>query len=40
VDTAADLRTVLTFGPGPYTRALLRDLGLVANGGTSRLPAA
>jgi len=40
VDTAADLRTVLALGPGPHTRALLLDLGLVANGGTSRLPAA
>jgi 2-phospho-L-lactate guanylyltransferase len=40
VDTAADLRTVLALGPGPHTRALLIDLGLVANGGTSRLPAA
>jgi 2-phospho-L-lactate guanylyltransferase len=40
VDTAADLRAVLALGPGTHTRALLRDLGLVANGGTSRLPAA
>jgi len=40
VDTAADLRTVLALGPGPRTRALLRDLGLIADGGSSRLPAA
>ncbi len=39
VDTAADLRTVLTLGPGPHTCALLRDLGL-ADCGSSRLPAA
>ncbi len=29
VDTAADLRTVLTLGAGAHTCALLRDLGLV-----------
>jgi 2-phospho-L-lactate guanylyltransferase len=40
VDTAAELRTVLALGAGPHTRALLRDLGLAGNGGTSRLPAA
>ncbi len=40
VDTAADLRTVLALGPGPYTCALLRDLGLTAQCGSWRLPAA
>jgi 2-phospho-L-lactate/phosphoenolpyruvate guanylyltransferase len=40
VDTAADLRTVLARQPGPYTCALLRDLGLIAQCGSSRLPAA
>lgn len=40
VDTAADLRTVLGLGPGPHTCALLRDLGLIADCGSSRLPAA
>ncbi|HEU4348457.1 MAG TPA: 2-phospho-L-lactate guanylyltransferase [Actinoplanes sp.] len=40
VDTAADLRTVLALGPGPRTCALLRDLGLVPDCGSSRLPAA
>jgi 2-phospho-L-lactate/phosphoenolpyruvate guanylyltransferase len=40
VDTADDLRTVLALGPGQHTCALLRDLGLTANCGSSRLPAA
>jgi 2-phospho-L-lactate/phosphoenolpyruvate guanylyltransferase len=40
VDTAADLRTVLALGPGAYTCALLRDLGLTVECGSSRLPAA
>lgn len=40
VDTAADLRTVLALAPGPHTCALLRDLGLIAQCGSSRLPAA
>lgn len=40
VDTAADLRTVLALQPGPATCALLRDLGLIAQCGSSRLPAA
>ncbi len=40
VDTAADLRTVLALGPGRHTCALLRDLGLTADCGSSRLPAA
>ena len=40
VDTAADLRTVLALGPGRHTRTLLRELGIRADGGTSRLPAA
>jgi 2-phospho-L-lactate guanylyltransferase len=39
VDTATDLRTVLTLGPGPHTCALLRDLDLVTDCGSSRLPA-
>ena len=40
VDTAADLRTVLDLGPGRHTCALLRDLGLIADCDSSRLPAA
>jgi 2-phospho-L-lactate/phosphoenolpyruvate guanylyltransferase len=36
VDTPADLATVLELGPGPHTRALLRDLGLTLR----RVPAA
>jgi 2-phospho-L-lactate/phosphoenolpyruvate guanylyltransferase len=40
VDTAADLRTVLALGPGAHTCALLRDLGLTVECGSSRLPAA
>jgi 2-phospho-L-lactate guanylyltransferase len=40
VDTADDLRTVLALGPGAYTCVLLRDLGLTADCGSFRLPAA
>jgi len=40
VDVAADLRAVLALGTGRHTCALLRDLGLVADCGSSRLPAA
>ena len=40
VDTAADLRTVLGLGPGSHTRAVLREMGLTADCGSSRLPAA
>ncbi|HET6533798.1 MAG TPA: 2-phospho-L-lactate guanylyltransferase [Actinoplanes sp.] len=40
VDTAADLRTVLTLGPGPHTCALLRELGLTADCGSGRRTAA
>jgi 2-phospho-L-lactate guanylyltransferase len=35
VDTAGDLRTVLALGAGEHTCALLRDLGLIAECGTS-----
>ena len=35
VDTAEDLRTVLALGAGEQTCALLRDLGLIAECGTS-----
>jgi len=35
VDTADDLRTVLALGAGEHTCALLRDLGLIAECGTS-----
>ena len=38
VDTAADLGTVLSLGPGEHTRALLRDLGRTAGCGTSGRP--
>jgi 2-phospho-L-lactate/phosphoenolpyruvate guanylyltransferase len=40
VDTAADLWTTLALGAGAHTCALLRDLGLTADCGRSRLPAA
>lgn len=40
VDTAADLRAVLALGPGPHTRALLRDLGRGGGRGSSRRSAA
>ncbi|MEU4219313.1 2-phospho-L-lactate guanylyltransferase [Actinoplanes sp. NPDC026623] len=39
VDTAGDLRTVLALGAGEHTRALLRDLGLIAECGACGVPA-
>jgi 2-phospho-L-lactate guanylyltransferase len=38
VDTAADLAAVLALGAGEHTCALLRDLGLTAECGSSRSP--
>ena len=38
VDTAGDLRTVLTLGAGEHTCGLLRDLGLIAECGLSGVP--
>jgi 2-phospho-L-lactate guanylyltransferase len=38
VDTADDLRTVLTLGAGEHTCGLLRDLGLIAECGFSGVP--